>query len=214
MLSRFSQAGGLAEDRVGAFRRGFVIVKGEPQAAVRTSERTSDVAPKWMIFSHGKCLARETHKRYSGRVSHLANEFPIATVGALIVNGRGELLMVRTHKWSHCWGIPGGKIKRGETCEAALRREVREETAIEITDIKWVMVQDCIEPPEFERSAHFLLLNYIVHCADAQPKVLLNDEAEEFRWVTVRQARELRLNQPTRVLVDEALRLGFIRDDS
>jgi ADP-ribose pyrophosphatase YjhB (NUDIX family) len=147
-------------------------------------------------------------------VSHPANEFPIATVGALIVNGRGDLLMMRTHKWSHCWGIPGGKIKRGETCEEALRREVREETALEITDIRWVMVQDSIEPPEFERSAHFLLLNYIVNCADAQPRVVLNDEAEEFRWVTVRQARALRLNQPTRVLIDEALRLGFIRDES
>jgi phosphoglycolate phosphatase len=49
---------------------------------------------------------------------------PLATVGALIFNGAGEVLMIRTHKWSNKWGIPGGKIKWGETSEAALRREI------------------------------------------------------------------------------------------
>ena len=47
---------------------------------------------------------------------------PLATVGALIFNGAGEVLMIRTHKWSNLWGIPGGKIKWGEPSEAALRR--------------------------------------------------------------------------------------------
>ncbi len=41
---------------------------------------------------------------------------------------KGEVMMVRTHKWSNKWGIPGGKIKWGETSEAALRREIKEET--------------------------------------------------------------------------------------
>jgi phosphoglycolate phosphatase len=152
--------------------------------------------------------------RYAGVVSHSEKDFPIATVGVLIVNGHDELLMIRTHKWSHRWGIPGGKIKRGETCEVALRREVREETALEIGDIHWVMAQDCIEPPEFERSAHFLLLNYIARCTDAEPQVVLNDEAEDFRWVRAAEALSMELNQPTRVLIDEALRLGFIPADS
>jgi phosphoglycolate phosphatase len=39
-------------------------------------------------------------------------------------------------------------------------------------------VQDCIEPPEFQRSAHFLLLNYLARCADEKPQVVLNEEAQ------------------------------------
>ena len=57
---------------------------------------------------------------------------PIATVGALVFNSENEVLMIRTHKWSNLWGIPGGKIKWGETSEAALRREILEETGLEV----------------------------------------------------------------------------------
>lgn len=135
---------------------------------------------------------------------------PIATVGALILNGAGELLLIRTHKWSHRWGIPGGKIKRGETCEAALIREIAEETALTLRDIEFVFVQDCIEPPEFQRSAHFLLLNYLARCADEKPQVVLNEEAQAFQWLPLAQALEADLNIPTRVLIEECLRRGLL----
>lgn len=128
---------------------------------------------------------------------------PVATVGALIENHRGEVLLIRTHKWSHRWGIPGGKIKRGEACEEALRREIREETALELEHIRFVMVQDCVEPSEFMRSAHFLLLNYHARCREGEPRVVLNDEAEEFRWMRWDEAMQMDLNIPTRVLMEE-----------
>ena len=126
---------------------------------------------------------------------------PVATVGALVVDEAGDVLMIRTHKWSHRWGIPGGKIKGGETCEQALRREIREETGLGLRDIEFVMVQDCIEPPEFERRAHFLLLNYLARCPGLRPGVVPNDEAEAFRWCSVAEAMNLDLNEPTRVLL-------------
>jgi phosphoglycolate phosphatase-like HAD superfamily hydrolase/ADP-ribose pyrophosphatase YjhB (NUDIX family) len=126
---------------------------------------------------------------------------PLATVGALIFNGAGEVLMILTHKWSNLWGIPGGKIKWGEPSEAALRREIKEETALDVTDVKFVLVQDCIHSKEFYRDAHFVLLNYTCHC-DGQPGVKLNDEARESRWVTAEVALKMRLNAPTRTLLE------------
>jgi HAD superfamily hydrolase (TIGR01549 family) len=121
---------------------------------------------------------------------------PQATVGALIFNGKGEVLMIRTQKWSNLWGIPGGKIKWGETSEAALRREIKEETNLEVTDIQFVLVQDCIHSKEFYRDAHFVLLNYTCRCV-GKPHVKLNDEAYEFRWVTPVEALKMPLNTPT-----------------
>ncbi len=125
---------------------------------------------------------------------------PIVTVGGLIYNAAGQVLMIRTHKWSNLWGIPGGKIKWGEPAIAALRRELQEETALEVTDIQFVLVQDCIHSKEFYREAHFVLLNYTCRCA-GEPVVKLNDEGREFRWVTLAQALEMPINQPTRKLL-------------
>jgi phosphoglycolate phosphatase len=127
---------------------------------------------------------------------------PLATVGGLIFNSRDEMLLIRTHKWSNLWGIPGGKIKWGETSEAALRRELLEETALKVADIQFVLVQDCIHSPEFYRDAHFVLLNYTCRCPDKNPQVKLNDEGREFRWLKLADAKKLPLNTPTKILID------------
>lgn len=140
----------------------------------------------------------------SGVMAH-----PIVTVGGLIFNERNEALMVRTHKWSSLWGIPGGKTKWGETSEAALRRELLEETGLEVEDIRFVLVQDCIHSPEFYRDAHFVLLNYTCR-VKGTPNVKLNDEAQEFRWVTPDDAMKLPLNEPTRVLLEAVLQTAVI----
>jgi phosphoglycolate phosphatase len=131
------------------------------------------------------------------------NHVPIATVGALIFDNSGLVLLVRTHKWSDLWGIPGGKIKWGEASEEALRRELKEETNLEVTDIEFAMAQDCIHSREFYRDAHFILLNYTCRCAGAVD-VKLNDEAREFVWVPPGQALSMALNEPTRKLLVKA----------
>ena len=130
-------------------------------------------------------------------------ERPIPTVGALIFDAQDRVLLVRTHKWSDKWGIPGGKIRRGETAESALVREIREETALEITDVEFVCVQDAIDPEEFFRPAHFLLLNYTVRTTSDPASVILNDEAEDFRWLPLDECDSLNLNIPTRILVNQ-----------
>ena len=133
-----------------------------------------------------------------------AGLLPTPTVGALIFNVAGQVLMIHTHKWSNLWGIPGGKIKCGETSEDALRRELKEETALDITDIRFVLAQDCIHSPEFYRDAHFVLLNYT--CRAAGPlDVKLNDEAYEYSWVQPAEALKMPLNTPTRILLEAVL---------
>jgi phosphoglycolate phosphatase len=139
---------------------------------------------------------RDFLERHRGVAAHP----PIATVGALIFNAVGEVLMIQTHKWSHKWGIPGGKIKPCEKSEDALRREVLEETGLALEGIRFELVQDCIEPPEFYKKAHFLLLNYTATATNLD--VVLNDEAENFRWLSPDEAAKLDLNGPTRVLLD------------
>ncbi len=129
---------------------------------------------------------------------------PVTTVGGLIFNERGDVLMLRTRKWSNLWGIPGGKVKPGETLEAALVREVKEETGLDVADVRFAMVQDCVNSPEFYKPAHFVLLNYT--CLAAGGAVRLNDEAQEFQWLPPGEALRIELNTPTRTLIEHVLR--------
>ena len=138
-----------------------------------------------------------------------AQPYPVVTVGALIFDNVERVLMIRTQKWSNLWGIPGGKVKYGETQIAALRRELAEETGLEVTDIHFVLAQDCIDSPEFYRAAHFLLLNYTCRVTSGL-EVRLNEEAQEYRWVSIRDALKMPLNQPTQILI-EAVVAGWER---
>jgi phosphoglycolate phosphatase len=128
---------------------------------------------------------------------------PVVTVGGLIFKDNGQVLMIRTPKWSNLWGIPGGKIKFGESSVDALKREIKEETGLDVEEVTFVLVQDCIRSKEFYREAHFVLLNYTCRCIGESVK--LNEEAVEFRWVALTDATSLPINRPTRVLLEAVL---------
>jgi 8-oxo-dGTP diphosphatase len=58
---------------------------------------------------------------------------PAYTVGSICVIERadGAVLLVRL-SYRNSWGLPGGLLKRGETPEAAARREVKEESRLDV----------------------------------------------------------------------------------
>jgi hypothetical protein len=74
-----------------------------------------------------------------------------------------------------------------------------------------VLVQDCIHSPEFYHDAHFVLLNYTCRCVAKSPKVVLNDEGREFRWLNFAGAKKMQLNTPTKILLEAVLRAATAR---
>lgn len=59
----------------------------------------------------------------------------VACVGAVVLDERRGLLLVRraNEPGRGLWSIPGGRVEPGETAAAAVVREVREETGLEVT---------------------------------------------------------------------------------
>lgn len=139
----------------------------------------------------------------------MTTQYPITTVGALVYNPKGEILLLKTHKWNHKYGLPGGKIEWGETAENALSREMREETNLIISDIQFVLVQDCIFSTEFYKEKHFIFLNYTCKIKEEQ-QVILNEEAEEYLWIKPTLALKLDLNLQTKHLVEVVLQKNAV----
>ncbi len=165
-----------------------------------TAAGMSASEPDTLIHSFPELL------RYLNKMAFVESRlFPVATVGGLIFDDQGKALLVRTRKWSDLYGIPGGKIEYGESMHAAFVREIKEETGLDIEDVQFVMIQDCIEHPEFYRPRHFLLVNYRAKVIGTQPHVKLNYESEAYLWAAPRDAMGLTLNGPTRSLLEKIL---------
>lgn len=130
---------------------------------------------------------------------------PLITVGALICDGEGNVLMIQTHKWSDKWGIPGGKVKWGEDLVDGLKRETLEETGLVIDNIEFITVQEAIKSPVFYKEAHFILVNYTAKADGMKPGVNLNDEAEDYAWVSPELAYNMDINEYTKVLLQKYL---------
>jgi ADP-ribose pyrophosphatase YjhB (NUDIX family) len=64
------------------------------------------------------------------------------TAAAVVLDARDRVLLVEhTLRPGPAWGIPGGFLERGEDPEVALRRELREELALEVTDVRIVFAR-------------------------------------------------------------------------
>lgn len=132
-------------------------------------------------------------------------EYPLATVGALIVAPDGEILLVRSNKWHNLWTIPGGKIEKGEPTVKAVIREVKEETNLDVINPRFINTQDCIFSEQFYRPNHFIFHDFVCYLAENGQKddVVLNEEAQEYVWVTPEQASTYQLTEQMRYLLNK-----------
>jgi nucleoside triphosphatase len=134
------------------------------------------------------------------RPPRMRQAYPEPTVGALILNRRGEALLVRSHKWGSKLTIPGGHVEVGEGLVDALRREVKEEVGLEIFDIKFLTVQEAIFSSEFWKKKHFIFFDYVCRCRGERVRVD-GDEIQSFRWLDPREAMKMKLDTYTRNMV-------------
>ena len=118
-------------------------------------------------------------------------KFPQVVVGALILNKKGEILLVKSHKWKNLWGLPGGKLKYGESIASALKREVKEETGMKIKVVKMITLQEAIFSKEFHGKKHFIFIDYL--CSTNSSKVRLDKrELQEYLWIKPNKALKLK----------------------
>ncbi len=120
--------------------------------------------------------------------------FPEPTVGLFIFNRQGEILLIKTHKWRGKYAVPGGHIELGETAEQAAKREAKEETGLDVYDLKFICWAEMIYDKIFFKKKHYVFIDYI--CKTKSTKITLNDEAEEYLWIDPKEAIKLKNLEP------------------
>ena len=126
--------------------------------------------------------------------------YPEATVGALIVNDRREVLLVRSVKWGDKYTVPGGHIELGERAEDAIVREVKEETGLDSAVQDLLIVQQAIYPKDYYKHEHYLFLDYVCKTLNTDVK-LDGRELQSYIWVKPEEALNFDLEEYTRNFV-------------
>jgi len=130
----------------------------------------------------------------------LVQTYPEATVGALIVNDRREVLLVRSNKWGEKYTVPGGHIELGERAEDAIVREVKEETGLDSVAEDLLIVQQAIYPKDYQKHEHYIFMDYICKALSSEVK-LDGRELQSYVWVRPEDALKLDLEEYTRRFV-------------
>ncbi len=137
------------------------------------------------------CLfQRKSCKRNFIRHTLMAKEYPEPVVGAFVFNEEGEILLIKSPKWSNQWTVPGGHIEAGEAIGETVRREVKEETGIDTELVEVFNVQESIFDEKFHTKKHFIFLDCT---AKAKTSDLKPDgrEAVTCKWFSCEEALRL-----------------------
>lgn len=101
-------------------------------------------------------------------------------VGAVAVRDDGALLLVRRGKAPALgrWSLPGGRVDWGETLRDALRREVVEETGLEVAPGE---LAGLVERIHLAEGFHYVILDY--HVTVTGGTLRPGSDVTDARWV-------------------------------
>ncbi len=130
---------------------------------------------------------------------------PILGAGAVVVSDGRALLVKRGNEPAiGVWSIPGGMVEIGETIRDAARREIREETGLEIEVGDRLKVLERIFRDDSGRVRyHYILIDF--RAVPIGGKLCASSDAAEVGFFTVGELSKLGLADITAEVVQKAL---------
>lgn len=131
---------------------------------------------------------------------------PALTVDCVIFDPQGRVLLIRRKNdpFKGAYALPGGFVDIGETVEDGCRREVREETGLEVSALRLVGVYS---DPNRDPRGHTVSAAFIATLPEAAVPTA-GDDAADAEWVGAWRAQPLAFDH-AKILEDaEKLRGG------
>lgn len=134
-------------------------------------------------------------------VSSVQPTHPQLAVSAAIFRD-GKVLLVRRARFpaKGFYSLPGGRVEFGETLDAALHREVDEETALKIEIVGLAGFREVV--PGTSGGGHYLIMSFAARWRSGEP--VLNDELDDFRWLEPDSLDDLKLTDGLQEVIQSA----------
>jgi ADP-ribose pyrophosphatase YjhB (NUDIX family) len=134
----------------------------------------------------------------------MAREYPdrpVVGVGGVVVQDGRALIVKRAHEPRKGeWSLPGGLVELGETLAEAARREIKEETGLDVEVSEVLEVFDRVHRLEGRVRYHFVIVDYL--CRPMDGTLQAGDDAEAVAWVTADEIASYGVNEfATRVIL-------------
>ena len=132
-------------------------------------------------------------------------ERPIVGVGAVIFDRARVLLIRRAHEpLKGEWSLPGGAVDVGEALHAAVVREVREETGLDVEVDRLIEVVERITRDDAGRvQYHFVIADYL--CRSTGGRLASNSDAEAAEWVDLDDLGRFHLTESALSVIRQAM---------
>lgn len=126
---------------------------------------------------------------------------PIVAVGGVIINKENKVLLVKRSKPPNqgLWAIPGGKVEFGETIFDAVRREMKEETNLDVIPKDLLAIIEIIK-----EGVHYVILDFI--CETKAGELKPSSDASDAKFFSIDEIRNLPVSPTTIEMLDRYLR--------